>query len=158
MSLTKNLNLDLHWLRCTAWCYWQLVDESDGWGLLRFDSSKLEVEEPNTKYWVFAHYSRHIKAGMTLMDSGDEDTVLAYDPSTRRLAIVTVNYDEGPRTVVFDLSKFALTSGSAARWTTDTAHEGVRYAKDRVKISGRRFISEIGRNSVQTFEVANVDL
>lgn len=158
MSLARNLNLDLRWLRCTGWCYWQLVDEADGWGLLRFDSSKLEVEGPNTKYWVFAHYSRHIRAGMYVLDSGDDDTIAAYDVSARKLVLVTVNYDEGSRNMAYDLSRFTLAAGPVSRWTTDTAHEGMRYTKVRYPlVSGPRLTSELSRNTVQTLEVSNVE-
>ena len=34
MSLASNLNLDMRWLHPTAWVYWQVLDDTGGWGLV----------------------------------------------------------------------------------------------------------------------------
>ena len=33
----------------------------------------------NTKFYVMAHYSRHVRPGMKIINGGDGNTVAAYD-------------------------------------------------------------------------------
>ena len=37
------------------------------------------VRRVNTKFYVMAHYSRHIRPGMKIINGGDGNTVAAYD-------------------------------------------------------------------------------
>src|SRR5690242_18078480 len=79
LYLAYNLSIDLRYLHPTAWCYWQPVDAST-WGLV-----KATYTDPTTatgtlgdvanKYFVLAQYTRHIRPGMRLLDSGDQATV-----------------------------------------------------------------------------------
>lgn len=45
---------------------------------------------PNNKYFVLAHYSRHIRPGYTIIDNDDSNTVTAFSPADQKLVIVTV--------------------------------------------------------------------
>lgn len=164
MRMADNLCLDFTWLRPTAWVYWQAVDGTAGWGFLRasFSSDRKEgtlgVVEP--KYWVFAHYSRHIRPGMRIIDSGHADSVAAYDPDARRLVVVTANQDDAARTITFDLSRFSSVSGDdgrVRRWITVTDDGGERYGAhpDDTVLSGTRFAVAFPPRSVQTFEIDN---
>merc|ERR1712072_988297 len=55
-SMASNLNLDIQWLHNTAWVYWQFLDESGGWGLLKFNSESMKVESVNKKFMVLAQF------------------------------------------------------------------------------------------------------
>jgi len=159
MDLATNLNLDFQWLHNTAWCYWQALDEADGWGLFKFDSSSFTVEYVNIKFFVLAQYSRHIRPGMTIIAGGDDkNTVAAYDALNRRLVLVTTNYWTA-QDVTYDLTKFGSASGPISRWLTMTNGEA-RYEafKNDIQISGGSFTVSFPANSVQTFEVENVEL
>lgn len=159
MSLATNLNLDFQWLHNTAWCYWQALDEANGWGLFKFDSTSFSVQYANTKFYVLAQYSRHIRPGMTIIAGGDDkNTVAAYDSQNRRLVLVTTNYGT-EQSVSYDLTKFGSASGPVTRWITDTAAGGARYeAFTDITVAAGLFTASFPKNSVQTFEIENVDL
>lgn len=157
-ELASNLNLDIVWLRPTAWVYWQGVD-GGGWGLIQGDRNTGVLGPVNTKYYVLAQYTRHIREGFEVLDSGDRNTFAAYDAGSRRLIIVTVN-DDTPRTIAYDLSRFGTVDGAngwVRRWSTEIDGDA-RYAYHMdVELNGSAFSSSFPANTVQTFEIDNVD-
>ena len=154
MSLASNLNLDFRWLHNTAWCYWQPFD-SGGWGLIQSNPGDNWVGPANPKYYVMAQYSRHIRPGMTIVDGGDGNTIAAYNSSTRKLVLVTVNYGTA-QWITFDLSRYTTVSGPVTRWMTQTG-AGEKYQQHTdTTVSGKRFWSWFPANTVQTFEIQNV--
>lgn len=160
LSLAANLNLDFVWLHNTAWVYWQVLD-GGGWGLLQSDENTVPivVGETNMKFFVVAHYTRHIRPGSTILTvEGGSDSVVAYDPSSRKLVIVAVTY-HGARWMVHDLSEFASVGGPVNRWVTAIDGSGDQYAE----FSGDVAVSSSGQISVyfpsktiMTFEIDNV--
>mmetsp|Transcript_150515 Transcript_150515/g.481808 ORF Transcript_150515/g.481808 Transcript_150515/m.481808 type:complete len:330 (+) Transcript_150515:131-1120(+) len=157
-SLASNLNLDFRLLHNTAWCYWQFADESDGWGLLKFDSSSFKIQQANTKYWVLAQYARHIRPGMMIIDGGESNTIAAYDPSEHLLVLVTTSYDSN-KSVTYDLSQFGEVRGPITQWTTNFADGGERYVERKdVALADKAFASTFTADTVRTFEVQNVKL
>jgi len=161
LSMATNLHLDMHWLHNTAYCYWQAADESGGWGLFHFDSSNFALEAINPKYWVLAQYTRHIRPGMLILDSGgDDNSVVAYDAGARKLVIVGINTGSSASTVTYDLSRFEQASGPVTRWSTNTADGGERYVKhtDVSPIGSGKLVVQLISKTVQTFEIENVML
>ncbi|MFE1384153.1 glycoside hydrolase [Streptomyces sp. NPDC058740] len=160
MTIARNLGLDMRWLHPTAWVYWQVVDNSNGggWGPIELVDNRLGLV--NTKYYVLAQYTRHIRPGMRILDTGTPDVVAAYDSAARKLVIVAANHDTD-RYLDFDLSRFttAATDGALVdRWMTATAGSE-RYAHHQdTFLHGRRFWSWFPARSVQSFEVTGVDL
>lgn len=111
----------------------------------------------NPKYYVLAHYTRHIRPGMTIVDGGKGNTVAAYDAAARKLILVTMNYGTA-QTITYNLSNFFSATGPVRRWMTTTG-PGVRYATyEDTPVSNRWFRCAFGTNTIQTFEVRNVDL
>jgi len=155
MTLARNLTLDFRWLRMTAWCYWQPFD-SGGWGLVQSNPGDNWIGPPNPKFYVVAHYTRHIRPGMTIIDSGEDNTVAAYDRASRKLVLVTVNYGTA-QWVTYNLTNFAIAAGSIRKWTTATGTGG-KYQVSAMTLADRSFKSWFETNSVQTFEVQNVHL
>jgi galactan endo-1,6-beta-galactosidase len=152
LSLAANLALDLRYLHPTAWCYWQPLD-GNGWGLIQSDLSRKQIGEVNPKYFVLAHYSRHIRPGMTILDGGDGSTIAAYDLAAHKLVLVTANPQAG-QWVTYDLSRFHSVSGPVTCWTTDTRAGGEKYVvRHDVRLNDKRFRAWLGPNTVQTFEV-----
>lgn len=156
LEMATNLNLDFHWLHPIAWCYWQIVDESDGWG---FFQANLHDEDPdlakvNTKFFVMAQYSRHIRPGMQIIDGGEANTVAAYDTADRRLVLVTANYGNA-QWVTYNLSKFTSIGGPATRWCTNT-DGGETYAKHHDLQAGKVMSVYFAKNTVQTIEIDHV--
>ncbi len=155
LPLADNLSLDLHELHPTAWCYWQPLD-GHGWGLIQADLKTQQIGSVNPKYFVLAQFTRHIRPGMTLIDSGDPTTVAAYDPAHQKLVLVTTNHAT-PRRLRFDLSRFAAVSGPITRWATQAGPAGEKYAVHQdIHLAGKAFTVDFSPNTVQTFEIANV--
>jgi galactan endo-1,6-beta-galactosidase len=156
VSLASNLNLDFRWLHPTAWCYWQPFD-SGGWGLIQSNPGDNWIGNANPKYYVLAHYTRHIRPGMTIIDGGEGNTVAAYHAAARKLVIVTMNYDVA-QTITYNLSNFFNAAGPVRRWVTMTG-SGWKYARlSDAAVNGKVFAATFATNTIQTFEVQNVDI
>ncbi len=156
VSLASNLNLDFRWLHPTAWCYWQVLD-SGGWGLIQSNPGDNWIGPANRKYYVLAQYTRHIRPGMTIIDGGEGNTIAAYQPAARKLVIVTMNYGAA-QTITYNLSNFHRADGPVRRWMTSTG-SGVQYAQlGGPVLSNKSFQSSFPTNTIQTFEIQNVDL
>ncbi|MFD0686979.1 glycoside hydrolase [Actinomadura fibrosa] len=133
LTMALSIGRDVRYLRPRGWVCWQPVESLD-WGLLDggYDDQTVnpdghakgtlegEVTGVNTKYYVLAHYTRHIRPMAQILDSGHADTVAALDPTARCLTLVTAN-DGGPRTVTYDLGRLIRTGGTVRTWVTDTS-------------------------------------
>lgn len=158
-SMASNLILDLIWLHPTAWVYWQALD-GGGWGLIDSDVEGGTIGAVSQKYFVLAHFTRHIREGMSILDGGSDYTVAAYDATAKKLVIVAVNWGAA-QYLTFDLSSFSVPGVSGAvvpRWSTHIG-TGDQYvnATDTV-LSGTQFWSYFAANQIMTFEVSNVSL
>ncbi len=156
LSLASNLNLDFTWLHPTGWCYWQPFDGSD-WGLINATIADNWIGNANPKYFVLAHYTRHIRPGMTIIESGDGNSVAAYDAGRRTLVIVTMNYGTA-QIITYDLSNFPYAAGPVNRWTTQTGGL-IEYVPSFLSLNGSKsFPASFTSNTIETFEIQNVDL
>jgi galactan endo-1,6-beta-galactosidase len=155
LTLAHCLDLDFRYLHPTAWCYWQAVC-GGGWGLVKGDLSTEKVLGINPKYFVVAQYTRHIRPGMTILETGDTDTVAAYDAAAHKLVLVVRADQGGAKTI--ELGKFASATGPVTRWITEPKGTS-RYEMHRdVTLSGKQLVLTLPANSVQTFEIENVTL
>jgi O-glycosyl hydrolase len=160
LTMAANLCLDMRWLHPTAWCYWQVMDPSAGWALIHYDGSTLQAGAVQTKYYVMAQFSRHIRPGMTILDTGVGYAISAYDPASGRLVIVAVNTGAA-QTLTFDLSRFGQvaggTGGVVRRWNTLTAGSGDLYTlRTDTYLKGKLLSAPFAAASVQTFEIDGV--
>ncbi|MDX1963418.1 MAG: glycoside hydrolase [Pirellulales bacterium] len=157
MSLASNLNLDFRWLQMTAWSYWQPFD-SGGWGLVQSNPGDNWIGNANPKYFVLAQYTRHIRPGMTILDSGDGNTVTAYDPVANKLVLVVTNYGT-PQWITFSLDDFAsVADGPAKYWRTITGGNEFYRPYDNLTVSNGQVRLWFPANTVQTIEIPNVYL
>ncbi|KAK6334451.1 hypothetical protein TWF730_003666 [Orbilia blumenaviensis] len=158
-SLASNLLLDFRWLRPVAWVYWQAID-GGGWGLIDGNNDSGSLGAVSQKYYILAHFTRHIREGMTILDGGGDSVVAAYDSARRKLIIVAVNWSTSGQYLNFDLSRFGGVSDGATvpRWSSQLTSGGTRYASfpSDTKISGTKFWSYFGPKEIQTFEVSGV--
>jgi galactan endo-1,6-beta-galactosidase len=158
LQLASNLNLDRVWLHPTAWVYWQGFD-GGGWGLIQGDRNTGALGPVNPKYYVLAHYTRHIREGFKVIESGNGNTFAAYDAAAHRLILVTINYATA-QTISYDLSRFNTVQGDHGlirRWSTQIkGSERYGYHED-TKLSGKTFASSFPANTIQTFEIDGVD-
>gem|GEM_PF-3686596 len=156
MTMAKVINYHLNTLHPSEWVYWQILDAS-GWGMINADIGNQTYSGVNKKYFVFAQYSAHVRPGMTIINSGDANTVSAYNAGTGTLVLVTTNYGTA-QNITYNLSNFEVVGGPVTQWVTDTG-SGVNYAESTgPSLSGKTFSSAFAANSVQTFEIHGVYL
>jgi galactan endo-1,6-beta-galactosidase len=155
MSLTSNLNLDFSQLHPTGWCYWQPLD-GGGWGLIQSTPGNGWIGNANRKYFALAQYSRHIREGMTIIGSGDANTVAAYNATNHSLVLVTANYGTA-QWITYNLSNFSSAAGPARQWTTVTGPGPGHQPGANIPVNQRFFCAFFPANSIETFEVQNVN-
>ncbi|WP_406169575.1 beta-1,6-galactanase [Streptomyces sp. NBC_00996] len=161
LTLASNLLLDFRWLHPTAWVYWQVMDPSSGWATIAYDASTLTPGAIQTKYYVMAQFTRHIRPGMTIVDTGVDYAVAAYDATAKRLVIAAVNKSSSAQTLTFDLSRFTTVSGGTGglvpRWNTLTSGSGDRYTSHSdTQLSGKSVAVPFAAGAVQTLQVDGV--
>jgi galactan endo-1,6-beta-galactosidase len=159
MKMAACMLKDFEQMHPTAWLYWQLIDEAPGWGCVKATcrGKNPELESVNNKHYVLAQFSRHIRPGMTIIQSGEKHTVAAYDRNQRRLVFVVVNIGKAVN-MTFDMSLFRTASGPVTRWVTSASGKE-RYKKyDDIAIApgGLAFVNKVSGMSVQTIEVEGV--
>ncbi|ETK79740.1 hypothetical protein F441_14675 [Phytophthora nicotianae CJ01A1] len=91
LTLAQSIALDINELGVSAFVYDQVLN-SGGLGLIQSNLWVNWTGEENPKYYVMAHYSRHIRPGMEMIGTDDVNTVAAYDSTNFILAIVRVNF------------------------------------------------------------------
>jgi galactan endo-1,6-beta-galactosidase len=156
LSLASNMNLTFSTVHPTVWCYWQPFD-GGGWGLIQSDVGNYNITTPNPKYYVLAQYTRHIRAGMTILDSLIPNTVAAYNATSHALILVTYNHGAA-QTMSFCLTNVPYAAGPVTRWITvpGTSTNYVQY--NDLSITNNFFQVTFPANSIQTFQIANVYL
>jgi len=163
LQMARCIHLDFRDLRPTAWSYWQAVDGGlngkggSGWGLFDADMLAGTQLKVNSKFFVLAQYSRHIRPGMTVLQSADLSTLVAYSAADKRLALVVLN--DGPaRPFAFDLAAFQVADQLVPSWLTSPKAEA-RYApQPKLPVSESRFSTTIAADSIQSFELRDVVL
>ena len=158
-----------------AWVYWQPVEpdvKENGWGLLNAnyidtgDQKKPDVNTPlvrvNRKFFVYGQFTRYLRPGFHIIDISDQNSIAAYDATSRKLIIVTVTEDS-QKTVRYDLSKFGFVADQVQQIVTTTAPgNGVPDWKQYIDTlplehTGRKlFISNLYPKSVYTFVIQDV--
>jgi hypothetical protein len=94
---------------------------------------------------------------MTIMDGGEGNTIAAYDAAARKLVLVTMNYITA-QNITYNLAGFYKVAGPIRRWMTATG-TGVKYAQSsNPSLNSQQFTVAFATNTIQTFEVQNVDL
>ncbi|HET6858408.1 MAG TPA: glycoside hydrolase [Streptomyces sp.] len=162
LSMASNLCLDFRWLHPTAWCYWQVMDPSPGWAMIHYDEGTLKPGAVQTKYYVMAQFSRHIRPGMTVLDTGVGYAAAAHDAARKRLVIVAVN-SGAAQNLSFDLSRFsqvgAGTDGTVRRWNTLTTGGGDLYTEHTgARLNGKQLTVPFAAASVQTIQIEGVSV
>jgi len=154
LELARNFHRDMSRLHPTAWCYWQPTD-GGGWGLLDADLVAAQIRGVETNAYVFAQYSRHLRPGMVILETGDDHTVAAYDTRARSLVIAIFN--DGPaRTVRFDLSAFRVSDGAVSSVLTVPKAQARYERQPDIHLSARHFEANLPADSIQTFDLRNI--
>ncbi|HEY8904276.1 MAG TPA: glycoside hydrolase [Chthoniobacterales bacterium] len=156
LDMARELMLDFQQLRPSAWCYWQALDEGNdgGWGLIVANLAKKAIGRANPKFFVLAQFTRHIRPGMTILDTGNEDVVAAYDPVNRMLVVVLRGGDR-ESTKQIDIRKFHVPDEMGECWITEPKSIARYEKRPGPRIQGGRVCVELPAHSIQTVEIAN---
>ncbi|OAQ60917.1 endo-beta-1,6-galactanase [Pochonia chlamydosporia 170] len=154
-TLANQLLLDLRWLRPTAWVYWLVLDGGN-WGLIDAPTATGVVGAVSQKYFVLTQFTRHIRPGMRILDSGAKNVVAAYDDAKQLLVVVVVNLGDA-QNFQFDMPLFAKPPTNARpirRWVTKIGSGGERYEFSNLTWNspGTAFEVSVDANMVHTFE------
>lgn len=124
-----------------------------------------------------AHYSRHIRAGMSILKFDDPKTLLrgsssyaldiypnfvvAYDKATQMMVIVATNLRDA-LTIIFDLSDLAFVEKPINTWTTEpNTTIGAVYKAVSIDIlfgQSARFSAALPAQSIMTVEILGTEL
>lgn len=156
LTMAQSIMLDLNQMHATGWVYWQPFD-SGGWGLVQSNPGDNWIGPPNPRYYVLAQFSRHIRPGTTMLDSGDPNTVAAYDSKAHKLVLVTLN-EANAQWINYDLSRFRSVAGPVAQWATNTGGGDMYARKTNPVLAGASLNIWFPANTVQTLEVSGVYL
>lgn len=156
LELSRNLHLDFRFLRPTAWNYWQPLDGGNGgaWGLFPADLRRGVISgKANPKYYVLAQYTRHIRPGMSILTTGETETVAAFDPKEGKLVIAVQNLTNTVREKTYDLSKIGLPDGEVRHWMTEPNGASRYYESKATKVENQRLVVSLPPFSIHTFEI-----
>ncbi|MER6343237.1 glycoside hydrolase [Streptomyces sp. NPDC001595] len=160
LTMASNLCYDFRWLHPTAWCYWQAMDPTAGWAMIAYDAATLQPTTIQPKYYVMAQFSRHIRPGMTILDTGVSYAAAALDRTAKRLVIVAVNTSAAAQTLTFDLSRFTTvtggTGGLVPRWNTVTSGGDQYRSYADTRLNGKTVSVAFAAGAVQTLQVDGV--
>jgi galactan endo-1,6-beta-galactosidase len=133
------------------------MDPTAGWGAIRYDGSSGQAGAVETKLYVLAQFTRHIRPGMRIINTGVNYAVAAHDPAAQRLVIVAAN-NGAAQTLTFNLSAFdTVPNGTATRWSTLTSGSGDRYTRRQdLTVSGKLVRVPFAAGAVQTIQVDGV--
>jgi len=100
MVLAQSILEDMHHLKPTGWCYWQVLEHKCSWGLVEAsfsDSGASEVSPPNAKYYVFAHFTRFLRPGLEMLHCTEPWALVGRSREDATLACVFVNKGSSSR-------------------------------------------------------------
>jgi len=150
LNMARNLHRDIAALRPSSWSYWQAID-GGGWGLIAADMRKARMQRVNPKWHVLAQYTRHIPRGSTVLTTGEESVIAAYDEARGRLALICLNDSDKDRDLQIDLSRFASAGRTASYWITEP-RERTRYElHEKLPVAGKLLRQRLLKKSVQSF-------
>jgi O-glycosyl hydrolase len=150
LFLADSVRMDLRDLGAEAWVLWQ-----PDWDVIAFDPNG-GAPHPKKQFYALAQYTRFIRPGFQIVSAGGAyNTLAAYSPSSKRLVLVSTNWDDATSNVL-DLSGFAGVPSSAAVYRT-TADEAVNLQPGRIALSSpKRIVDELPVRSVTTYVIDDV--
>jgi O-glycosyl hydrolase len=142
---------DMNVLQPIAWLDWQLLDQGDVWGLIRYDAVPNLVRTKN--YYTRMHFSRFIKPGYTIISNNNYNTLTAIDPENKELVVVNVNRSKDDIDCELDLSLFGSTGLKAIAYRTTSGFEGVHYKSSAYSVKTIQTISNLQEGETYTAKV-----
>ena len=150
LFMADSVRMDLRDLGAEAWVLWQ-----PDWNVIAFDP-KGGAPHPKKQFYALAQYSRFIRPGFQIISAGGAyNTLAAYSPASKRLVLVSTNWDAATSNDL-DLGAFAGIPSSAAIYRT-TADEAVNLQEGKVALSSKgHLIDQLPVRSVTTYVIDGV--
>ncbi len=173
--ISRKIISDINGLDPSAWVMWQVIgtyvstggfngkkdagmpDVTKGfWGAAVADLD-LQTIYLTQKYYAIGQFTRFIRPGSTVILTGDDSVIAAYDPAKKTLTVVAVNTSKADRNAVFNLKGFKVAGDASVTRTSGSLGSGESWKELGVihaESAGFRF-TLIG-NSVTTFVIEGV--
>ncbi|WP_411168914.1 glycoside hydrolase [Clostridium sp. MB05] len=163
LRLANTITSDINDMGVPSWVYWQAVEGEEGavsgkhsWGLIHatFEGGKEEYWYTN-QYYVMGNYSKFIRPGAKIINSGNNKTVAAYDENNNTLVLVVTNDTTSAQEYNFDLSAFN-TLGTSANVYRTSFSEALSKVND-VNIQNKALSVTANPESVTTYVIPDVN-
>jgi autotransporter-associated beta strand protein len=140
---------------CTAFVYWQTVDNASGWGFwLNGLSDEVTTSYTvNEKYYVMGNYSKFIRPGYHLISITDSDSLAAESPDGQTLVIVTTCGSTAAN-VTYNLTNFGARSFTVTPYQTSSS-KSLAALTSFTAAGNTNFTYALPANSVTTFVFAS---
>jgi O-glycosyl hydrolase len=173
LSLSCRILLDMNNMHPGTWSYWQAVESFDdpknAYGLLQTSFQQSNPSCPSNpsspfcftkQYYALWQYSHFIRPGYQIINSGDANSLAAFDPASHTLVIVTTNDNPSTtRDITYDLSNFTPVSEPITSYTT-TADTRVNATPTPSSFSGSgtQFMAHVPSQSITTYVIHNISV
>lgn len=175
LTMANTIARDINEMGASAFVNRQALDNGVV-GLIQSNSRDKWIGTANPKHYAMAHYSRHIRAGMSILKFDDPKTLLrgsssyaldiypnfvvAYDKATQMMVIVATNLRDA-LTIIFDLSDLAFVEKPINTWTTEpNTTIGAVYKAVSIDIlfgQSARFSAALPAQSIMTVEILGTE-
>jgi len=150
LFMADSVRMDLRDMGAEAWVLWQ-----PDWNVIAFDPHG-GVPHPKKQFYALAQYTRFIRPGFQIISAGGGyNTLAAYSPSSKRLVLVSTNWD-AVTPIDLDLRAFLGIPSSAAVYRT-TADEAVNLQEASISLSSKgHLIDRLPVRSITTYVIDGV--
>lgn len=175
--LSEKIIYDIDSLSPSAWVLWQVIDKHicEAGYKGRQDSSMIDITQGfwgtavadhdncdvilTQKYYAFGQFTRYIRPGSTIIHCGN-DSLAAYHPDNKELAIVMLNKSAKDKFVDIDLSQMSSFNKVISAIRTSGSMDNGEHWKplEDFLAYGKGFVAELKGNSVTTFIIKNVEM
>ena len=136
---------------CTAFVYWQTVDNGSGWGFWynALDNETTTSYTVNEKYYVMGNYSKFIRPGYQLISINDSNSLAAESPDGQTFVIVTTCGSTAAN-VTYNLANLGARSFTVTPHQTSSS-ESLATLSSFTATGTSSFTASLPANSVTTF-------
>jgi len=161
INLASQIVTDMTYLRPSVWLLWDGIEswemndkENTSWGLIWGKyNDPAQTYTVAKQYYGYGNFTKFIRPGYQLIESGDDQTLAAYDPAGQKLVLVAYNDGSSARSFTYDLSKFSgLTT--ASRYRTSGSENLAQLSA--LSVSSNRLPVTLNAKSITTFVLSGV--
>ncbi len=175
--MAEKIITDINDLKPSAWVMWQVINSfisKDGfngnpdsgmvdvnkgfWGATVADCDKEEIILTQ-KYYAIGQFSKFIRPGSTLIVTGEDTSLAAYDKNAGTLTIVAVNDKKEDKSFAFDIKGFDTNGNVKVIRTSGSIANGEHWDEvDNFMVDNTGIIYTLPAYSITTFVIDGVSL